>query len=133
MRAARRNLAAFVSSDRLPTGTRPFLSARLWPGAVRRLACPWGRSPPHFGRSELHARSTLRVEIGRSHQTVFDQVGPGPRLLQVGQKFTYCLTFTLFGLAHTEVKEARERVRAALQNSGLEFPHDRRHGQPGAG
>ena len=30
------------------------------------------------------------------------------------------------GLADTEVKEARERVRAALQNSGLDFPHNRR-------
>ena len=35
-------------------------------------------------------------------------------------------SFTLVGLADTEVKEARERVRAALQTSGLEFPHNRR-------
>ena len=34
--------------------------------------------------------------------------------------------FTLVGLADTEVKEARERVRAALLHSGLEFPHNRR-------
>lgn len=34
--------------------------------------------------------------------------------------------FTLVGLADTEVKEARERVRAALQNSGLAFPHNKR-------
>ena len=34
--------------------------------------------------------------------------------------------FTLVGLAETEVKEARERVRAALQNSGLAFPHNKR-------
>jgi len=33
---------------------------------------------------------------------------------------------TLVGLAETEVKEARERVRAALHNSGLEFPHNKR-------
>lgn len=33
---------------------------------------------------------------------------------------------TLVGLADTEVKEARERVRAALATSGLEFPHNRR-------
>ena len=31
-------------------------------------------------------------------------------------------SFTLVGLAETEVKEARERVRSAIQNSGLEFP-----------
>ena len=34
--------------------------------------------------------------------------------------------FTLVGLADVEVKEARERVRSALQNSGFEFPHNRR-------
>lgn len=34
--------------------------------------------------------------------------------------------FTLVGLADTEVKEARERVRSALINSGLEFPHNKR-------
>jgi magnesium chelatase family protein len=33
---------------------------------------------------------------------------------------------TIVGLADTEVKEARERVRAALQNSGLEFPNNKR-------
>lgn len=34
--------------------------------------------------------------------------------------------FTLVGLAETEVKESRERVRAALLNSGLSFPHNKR-------
>src|SRR5689334_20009989 len=35
-------------------------------------------------------------------------------------------SFTLVGLAETEVKESRERVRAALQTSGLDFPHNKR-------
>lgn len=35
-------------------------------------------------------------------------------------------SFTLVGLADTEVKEARERVRAAIQSSGLDFPHNKR-------
>jgi magnesium chelatase family protein len=35
-------------------------------------------------------------------------------------------SFTLVGLAETEVKEARERVRSALQNSGLDFPTNKR-------
>ena len=35
-------------------------------------------------------------------------------------------SFTLVGLAETEVKEARERVRSAIQNSGLEFPGNKR-------
>ncbi len=34
--------------------------------------------------------------------------------------------FTLVGLAETEVKEARERVRSALNNSGLSFPTNQR-------
>ena len=35
-------------------------------------------------------------------------------------------SFTVVGLADTEVKEARERVRAALHNSGLSFPANKR-------
>ncbi len=35
-------------------------------------------------------------------------------------------SFTLVGLADTEVKEAKERVRAALSNSGLDFPFNKR-------
>jgi magnesium chelatase family protein len=35
-------------------------------------------------------------------------------------------SFTLVGLADTEVKESRERVRAALASSGLPFPHNKR-------
>src|SRR6185312_10860178 len=34
--------------------------------------------------------------------------------------------FMLVGLADVEVKEARERVRSAIQNSGLEFPGNKR-------
>ena len=34
--------------------------------------------------------------------------------------------FTLVGLADVEVKEARERVRSAIQNSGLAFPSNKR-------
>lgn len=35
-------------------------------------------------------------------------------------------SFTLVGLADIEVREARERVRSAVLNSGLEFPSNRR-------
>ena len=35
-------------------------------------------------------------------------------------------SFTLVGLAEVEVKEARERVRCAIQNSNLEFPTNRK-------
>jgi magnesium chelatase family protein len=34
-------------------------------------------------------------------------------------------SFTLVGLPDTEVKEARDRVRAAIVNSGFEFPSKR--------
>jgi magnesium chelatase family protein len=35
-------------------------------------------------------------------------------------------SFTLVGLADTEVKEARERVRSAMANAGLDFPSNKR-------
>ena len=35
-------------------------------------------------------------------------------------------SFTLVGLADVEVKEARERVRSALQNAGFDFPSNQR-------
>ena len=35
-------------------------------------------------------------------------------------------SFTLVGLADVEVKEARERVRSAIQNAGLEFPTNKK-------
>ena len=35
-------------------------------------------------------------------------------------------SFTLVGLADVEVREARERVRSAILNSGLDFPHNQR-------
>ena len=35
-------------------------------------------------------------------------------------------SFTLVGLADTEVKEAKERVRCAIQNAGLAFPNNKR-------
>ena len=35
-------------------------------------------------------------------------------------------SFTLVGLADTEVKEARERVRSAIANAGLDFPNNKK-------
>ena len=35
-------------------------------------------------------------------------------------------SFTLVGLADVEVKEARERVRSALLNAGLQFPNNKK-------
>lgn len=39
----------------------------------------------------------------------------------------------LVGLPETTVKEARDRVRSALINSGFNFPAKRNHRQPGTG
>jgi len=38
--------------------------------------------------------------------------------------------FSLVGLVDTEVREARERVRCAIQNSGFNFPTNKRITQP---
>ena len=46
---------------------------------------------------------------------------------------TACPASRWSGLPDAEVKEARDRVRAAIQNAGLEFPHNAHHRQPGAG
>lgn len=35
-------------------------------------------------------------------------------------------SFTIVGLPDTEVRESKDRVRAALQNSGLDFPHNKK-------
>ena len=42
-------------------------------------------------------------------------------------------TFTVVGLPDAAVQEARERARAAIRNSGCEFPIAPHHRQPGAG
>ena len=63
----------------------------------------------------LAAVATLALEGVRSHEvTVEVDVRPG---LSV---------FTLVGLPDRAVREARERVRAALLNSGLDFPKMRK-------
>lgn len=62
--------------------------------------------------SLVHSRALLGLEAPRV--TVEVHLAPG------------LPTFSLVGLAETEVKEARERVRSALLNAGLEFPHNKR-------
>jgi magnesium chelatase family protein len=67
---------------------------------------------PEMSLSLVHSRALLGLEAPRV--TVEVHLAPG------------LPTFSLVGLAETEVKEARERVRSALLNSGLEFPHNKR-------
>jgi magnesium chelatase family protein len=54
------------------------------------------------------------IRVSRVRVEVEIQVGPGLPTVQ------------LVGLADTEVREARERVRCALLSCGLPFPHDPR-------
>jgi magnesium chelatase family protein len=62
----------------------------------------------------LAAVATFALEGVRSHEvTVEVDVRPGLSI------------FTLVGLPDRAVRESRERVRAALLNSGLDFPHMR--------
>jgi magnesium chelatase family protein len=64
--------------------------------------------------SVLAAVATFALEGIRSHEvTVEVDVRQGVRV------------FTLVGLPDRAVRESRERVRAALQNSGLDFPRKR--------
>src|SRR2546423_3049051 len=73
------------------------------------------RSPPRkpsMSLAVLHSRAL--DGLAAPEVTVEVHIVPGlPRV-------------TLVGLADTEVKEARERVHAALVHSGLEFPHNKR-------
>ncbi|STI78962.1 Putative magnesium chelatase [Escherichia coli] len=39
---------------------------------------------------------------------------------------------TMVGLPETTVKEARDRVRSAIINSGYEYPAQKNHHQPGS-
>ena len=59
------------------------------------------------------------------HSRALDGVAAPPVVVEV-HLANGLPSFTLVGLADTEVKEARERVRAALLSSGLEFPHNKR-------
>ena len=71
----------------------------------------------HFSELDMsHARISSCTLIGTQaiRVEVEIHVGPGLPALQ------------LVGLADTEVREARERVRCALLSCGLTFPHDRR-------
>ncbi len=90
------------------------ISATRWSGVVT-SGVPTGRA--HRGlacRSVLASVSTFALEGVRSHQvTVEVDVRRG------------LPAFTLVGLPDRAVRESRERVRAAVQNSRLDFPMKR--------
>jgi magnesium chelatase family protein len=65
------------------------------------------------------------VPLARVHTRALSGVGAPAVTVEVDLS-NGLPSFTLVGLADTEVKEARERVRAAIQNSGFVFPNNKR-------
>jgi len=65
------------------------------------------------------------MSLARVYSRALDGIAAAPVSVEV-HLANGLPSFTVVGLADTEVKEARERVRAALQNSGLGFPHNKR-------
>jgi len=58
-----------------------------------------------------------------AHVTTFTITGLDPRRVTVEVDLRAGLpTFTIVGLGDRAVREARERVHAAILNSGFEFP-----------
>jgi magnesium chelatase family protein len=66
-----------------------------------------------------------RMSFAVVHTRALDGLGGAPVTVEV-HLANGLPSFTLVGLADTEVKEARERVRAALAHSGLGFPTNKR-------
>jgi magnesium chelatase family protein len=65
------------------------------------------------------------MSLATVHSRALDGLAAAPVIVEV-HLANGLPSFTVVGLADTEVKEARERVRAALQNSGLGFPTNKR-------
>jgi magnesium chelatase family protein len=86
-----------------------------------------------FGGCSIDSTLNLRTKTGRIFMSGFALVHSRALLglqspsVQVEVHLANGLpSFTLVGLADTEVKEARERVRSAIANAGLEFPSNKR-------
>ena len=90
------------------------------------MTTAWHR--PHrivCGSTSTKAQGLSSHGIGRHRSRALD--GMQAPAVQVEVHLANGLpSFTLVGLAETEVKEARERVRAALLHSGLGFPFNKR-------
>ena len=83
-------------------------------------------TPPFGGFPWGTAQATIRVmPLALVHSRALDGLN-APEVTVEVHLANGLPSFTLVGLADTEVKEARERVRAALLNSGLAFPHNQR-------
>jgi len=78
---------------------------------------------PHNRKNKPEGAATMSLAV--IHSRALDGLAAAPVSVEV-HLANGLPSFTLVGLADTEVKEARERVRAALQSSGLAFPHNKR-------
>src|SRR3954468_17805257 len=67
---------------------------------------------------------TVRPMLARVHTFSIDGLETTPVTVEVDVR-PGLPAFTIVGLGDTAVREARERVRGALLNSGFEFPHRR--------
>jgi magnesium chelatase family protein len=79
-----------------------------------------GRSRPHRANFK---RTTMSLAV--IHSCALEGLKAPPVTVEV-HLANGLPSFTLVGLAETAVRESRERVRAALQTSGLDFPLNKR-------
>ena len=87
------------------------------------------RHAPSACTSSVRTGAVPQQETGMGLATVHSRVlvGLAAHAVEVEVHLANGLPlFTLVGLADTEVKEARERVRSAIVNAGLTFPHNQR-------
>lgn len=83
---------------------------------------PSPRSPVNTGRDD---RACTKMSLAVIHSRALDGLHAAAVTVEV-HLANGLPSFTLVGLADTEVKEARERVRSALHHSGFEFPLNKR-------
>ncbi len=99
------------------TDSRP---APPWPGVQLCPKVP-SQSGPRFGCSTKAIRRREQVILARAHTFTID--GLDARHVTVEVDIRPGLpALTIVGLADAAVRESRERVRAAILNSGYEFP-----------
>jgi len=78
----------------------------------------------HFYRAHMGAKG-VQMGFAQVHSCAVLGLGAAPVTVEV-HLANGLPSFTLVGLADTEVRESRERVRSAIQNAGLDFPSNKR-------
>jgi magnesium chelatase family protein len=91
----------------------------------RKPRAQWPPIGRHVRNAGQRRKETERMTLAVIHSRSLDGLA-APEVTVEVHLANGLPSFTLVGLADTEVKESRERVRAALQTSGLEFPSNKR-------